>query len=55
MSRYEATVNVIDKKKLQEIADEFYDGDFEMAVRGEMISLRDSGIEIDIKYKKGEI
>lgn len=47
MSYYEATVSVIDKKRLQEIADEFYDG--------EMVWLRDSGIEIDIKYKKGEL
>lgn len=51
---YEATIRVIDYKKIEEIADSYYDGDIELAIKGEMSWLTNSGLEAEITTKEGD-
>ena len=51
---YEATIRVIDYEKIEEIADSYYDGDIELAIKGEMSWLTNSGLEAEITTKEGD-
>lgn len=51
---YEATIRVIDYKKIKEIADSYYDGDIELAIKGEMSWLTNSGLGAEIITKEGD-
>ena len=51
---YEATIRVIDYEKIKEVADSYYDGDIELAIKGEMSWITNRGLEVEITTKEGD-